>query len=243
MGKRLGGWVLLAAAIVQPSACSSSSSNRSSPPCAAGRSQSCTALSGCSGVQICKSDGSGFEPCMCLDAGSGGSGGSAGSPTGGNSGAGGTAGAGTGGGGSSGAGSGGGGSSGTNGASGTSGASGSGARDSGMPDGSGGSTGGTAGNATGGTAGSGGSGGATLPTCDAFCMDNVQTCTGSNAAYMSQADCNNACSNWPRGTVGQSSGNTLGCRVHHLGVAKSTTMMLAKETHCPHTGVISSVCQ
>jgi hypothetical protein len=43
-------------------------------PCAPGRSLACVATNGCSGVQMCKADGSGYEACVCFADGGGGGG-------------------------------------------------------------------------------------------------------------------------------------------------------------------------
>lgn len=71
-----------------------------------------------------------------------------------------------------------------------------------------------------------------MSACDAFCTDDLASCTGANAAYADLAACKTACATWPAGTT--QSGNTLACRVYHLANAKSAPPN-SLTTHCPHT--------
>lgn len=57
-----------------------------------------------------------------------------------------------------------------------------------------------------------------------FCADNVATCAGT---YTDAAACETICAGF---ADGDTSGNTLACRVYHLGAAASDAA-----THCPHT--------
>jgi hypothetical protein len=109
--------------------------------------------------------------------------------------------------------------------------------------GTGGATGGTAGSSTGGTAGSstggsagsasGGSAGASAQSCDAFCAAVQAACTDANEQYADEAECQTACATWDPGTPGDTAGDTLACRIYHVGVAATPGM--AGE-HCPHAG-------
>ncbi len=111
--------------------------------------------------------------------------------------------------------------------------------------GSGGSTAGTGGDAgataseagQGGEApvtGEGGAGGEAELTqaelCDQFCTGEFVTCTGDLQQYTDEATCLTACNGYARGKVGDTTGNTLDCRIYHLNAA-----MAAADTHCPHT--------
>jgi hypothetical protein len=163
------------------------------------------------------------------EGGSGGTGGSTGGTSG--SGTGGKSGSGTGGksgsggsGGSAGAATGG--SAGAPGTGGSAGAPGTGGS-AGAP-----GTGGSAGApGTGGSAG----GGAENPSCEDFCTENRQVCTGLvNEQYATQADCTTACATWEAGVPDTTTGDTLACRVYHTEAASANAGQAA--LHCPHTG-------
>ena len=73
------------------------------------------------------------------------------------------------------------------------------------------------------------------PTCAAYCDAVQSACTDGNAQYASAADCLAYCETWgqlPAGDVSDTSGNTIGCRTYHAGVAATTDAAL----HCPHAG-------
>jgi len=99
-----------------------------------------------------------------------------------------------------------------------------------------GGTGGTGGMVnTGGMANTGGTGGmAAMPslTCDYYCASIMGACSGANAQYPDEATCKAVCAAFPAGMLGETSGNTLGCRIYHSDVAGMT----APDTHCPHAG-------
>ena len=71
--------------------------------------------------------------------------------------------------------------------------------------------------------------------CTKFCADEATTCA-SNALmqYASSGECETDCLGYALGTSGMTSGNTLYCRIYHLGVAAGSPT--AATTHCPHTG-------
>jgi hypothetical protein len=84
------------------------------------------------------------------------------------------------------------------------------------------------------------SGGGGAPTCSAYCAKIQMNCTaasgdaGGNAQYMDAATCNSYCTTaagWPAGTTGDTSGNTIGCRLYHAGAAAADPVL-----HCPHAG-------
>lgn len=110
--------------------------------------------------------------------------------------------------------------------------------DSGGASGSGGSSAGASGNAS----GTGGVGAAAV-SCSTYCALAVgKMCTGSLAIYPDTAACMTGCAMITTpGSVTDTAGNTLGCRIYHLTVANSsaTNAMM----HCPHGKVMSDVCK
>ena len=80
--------------------------------------------------------------------------------------------------------------------------------------------------------------GGNAPTCAAYCAKIAMNCTagdgGSNAQYADTATCNTYCSSashWPAGMTGDTSGDTIGCRLYHAGAAAADPVL-----HCPHAG-------
>ena len=72
--------------------------------------------------------------------------------------------------------------------------------------------------------------------CENYCHLAINNCTAENELYASAVDCGAACSTLPeRGSAGDSSGNTVQCRIYHLGVAGSAGDESAG-VHCPHGG-------
>jgi len=72
-----------------------------------------------------------------------------------------------------------------------------------------------------------------VPTCDNYCTIAMQACSGSLQIYTSMADCLRVCPGLPLGTDDTAtSGNTIGCRIYHAGVANGSAA--AAITHCPH---------
>jgi hypothetical protein len=77
-------------------------------------------------------------------------------------------------------------------------------------------------------------------TCAAYCAKIQMNCTagsgdaGGNAQYADTTTCTNYCMTvaaWPAGNIGDTSGNTIGCRLYHAGAAAADPV-----THCPHAG-------
>jgi len=69
--------------------------------------------------------------------------------------------------------------------------------------------------------------------CALYCSDELEYCTGANAQFHDRATCLTACAKYPTtGKDGDTSGDTLQCRVYHLNAASSDPAL-----HCPHTGV------
>jgi hypothetical protein len=68
-------------------------------------------------------------------------------------------------------------------------------------------------------------------TCQAYCDDIVNNCTGDNTQYTSEAQCLAVCEAFEPGDVGAQSGNSLECRAYHAGAALGDA-----DTHCSHAG-------
>ena len=72
--------------------------------------------------------------------------------------------------------------------------------------------------------------------CENYCALAMGNCTGDNAIYKDAAECATACGTLSdKGVVGDSTGDSLQCRIYHLGVAGSDGDTSAK-THCAHGG-------
>lgn len=86
----------------------------------------------------------------------------------------------------------------------------------------------------GGGGGDGGDGGGL--NCNHYCNIVMSGCTpdAGTAQYASQAECLAMCAKLPVGTAGDTTGNTLGCRLYHAGVAASSPD--AGAIHCGHAG-------
>lgn len=72
------------------------------------------------------------------------------------------------------------------------------------------------------------------PTCEAYCTAVTANCTGANAQYADNQACLDYCNTGaqlPLGTAADTSGNTVGCRTYHAGVASTDAAL-----HCPHAG-------
>jgi hypothetical protein len=84
------------------------------------------------------------------------------------------------------------------------------------------------------SSGMGGSGGGAALTCDAYCTTIMAGCTADNAQYPDNASCLASCAGFPVGTDADMSGNTLGCRSYHAGVADDSATNAT--AHCHHAG-------
>jgi len=87
--------------------------------------------------------------------------------------------------------------------------------------------------------------------CNGYCDEVMNACNGTNAQFTSTAQCLTFCASYPGYSgmmVGtETTGNSLGCRSYHAGVALTyastgTTDLVAY--HCPHAGILggSGVC-
>ena len=59
----------------------------------------------------------------------------------------------------------------------------------------------------------------------------MDTCDGIDGAapYENMMDCLDTCDTWDAGTTGDTTGNTLACRLYHVGAAADDPNL-----HCPH---------
>jgi hypothetical protein len=72
--------------------------------------------------------------------------------------------------------------------------------------------------------------------CDNYCQLMAKNCTGSNAVY-DAATCMTKCMTIPTtGKPNDTSGNTVQCRIYHLGVAATDAA-----THCPHSKTLADL--
>jgi hypothetical protein len=66
--------------------------------------------------------------------------------------------------------------------------------------------------------------------CDVYCAAAGANCTDANALYGDDATCHQVCEHFPEtGDVNAADGNSVQCRLYHLGAAKSDPA-----THCAH---------
>jgi hypothetical protein len=71
-------------------------------------------------------------------------------------------------------------------------------------------------------------------TCASYCSQLATTCSGDNAQFASDAACMATCAKYPPGALADTTGNSLGCRIYHIGNATKTGM---PEVHCNHAGL------
>jgi hypothetical protein len=69
------------------------------------------------------------------------------------------------------------------------------------------------------------------PDCDSFCQLELAECRGDNAVYEDPAQCHAVCEALDKGSITDTSQNTVGCRKYH-----SYNALAVPGTHCPHTG-------
>jgi len=69
------------------------------------------------------------------------------------------------------------------------------------------------------------------PSCEDYCKLVTTACTGENSPYESSAQCLAVCAKLDKGTNGDTSENTVGCRKYHAYNA-----VAAPAQHCPHAG-------
>jgi len=70
--------------------------------------------------------------------------------------------------------------------------------------------------------------------CASYCTEVMANCTSAaDAQYGSMESCLKVCSAFPPGKLGDTEGNSLGCRLYHGGGPAVT----APDTHCAHAGI------
>lgn len=67
--------------------------------------------------------------------------------------------------------------------------------------------------------------------CEMYCSAMMAACGGVNAQYTSVESCIGACGGMPPGNPGETSGNSLSCRIYHAGMAS-----IDPAVHCVHAG-------
>gem|GEM_PF-423280 len=76
----------------------------------------------------------------------------------------------------------------------------------------------------------------TDPSCADYCALVTANCTGDNAQYTDETACLTYCetgASLPIGTLADTGGNTVGCRMYH---AQAAVDLNDPVTHCPHAG-------
>jgi hypothetical protein len=82
-------------------------------------------------------------------------------------------------------------------------------------------------------------GGACGTYCEVYCNLATTVCTGANQLYSNLAACTSACPTIPgTGKIGDTMGNTVQCRIYHLGVA--STDAASATLHCPHANATAT---
>lgn len=68
--------------------------------------------------------------------------------------------------------------------------------------------------------------------CENYCELAMTHCDAGNALYANQGECETACADFAEtGAPGDADGDTVQCRIYHLGAAIADAA-----THCPHAG-------
>ncbi len=69
--------------------------------------------------------------------------------------------------------------------------------------------------------------------CENYCYLAMLNCTDVNQLYDDLGECMDTCASFPNdGTANDTSGDTVQCRIYHLGLAGSSES--AGDVHCPH---------
>jgi hypothetical protein len=68
------------------------------------------------------------------------------------------------------------------------------------------------------------------PTCVDYCDTYFDNCTGDLNVYTDVDDCLAQCAPWYPGAVGDTAGNSIGCRTYHSGAPAVGD----PDLHCPH---------
>jgi hypothetical protein len=86
-----------------------------------------------------------------------------------------------------------------------------------------------------------GAGGSREMLCTTYCDGMTRFCTGSNSQYRSADECRAACAGtaWACGSSGETTGNSLFCRLAHMALAG----VGSASAECPNAGPRSVTCQ
>ena len=84
-----------------------------------------------------------------------------------------------------------------------------------------------------GTTSSTGTGPAATLDCASYCTEVMANCTAADEQYKTMESCLSVCKAFPLGKLGDTDGNTLGCRIYHGG----GPAVMAPDTHCAHAGI------
>ncbi len=71
------------------------------------------------------------------------------------------------------------------------------------------------------------------PECDDYCRVAQSACTGALSVYESDAQCQAVCKALPPGKIGNTTENTVGCRLYH-----SYSAVANPQGHCSHAGPV-----
>jgi len=82
--------------------------------------------------------------------------------------------------------------------------------------------------------GSSGPGAPAAPTCESYCAAIQAACTTSDQQYCDLDTCKTSCAAFPVGTGADTSGDTLGCRIHFTTLAAASATAAA--TYCTQAG-------
>lgn len=81
----------------------------------------------------------------------------------------------------------------------------------------------------------GSTGGGVHATCKGYCSTIMGNCTNSALQYANESSCINTCNTFPQGLAGDTSGNSLACRMYHAEEAKIDPV-----AHCGAAGLTGS---
>ncbi len=69
--------------------------------------------------------------------------------------------------------------------------------------------------------------------CASYCSEIMTNCTDTNQQFGDMDSCLGTCAGYPPGTLADTSGDTLGCRIYHGGAPAMADPVM----HCPHAGI------
>lgn len=83
------------------------------------------------------------------------------------------------------------------------------------------------------SASSSGTGVAPTLDCASYCAEVMTNCKTTDEQYKTNDSCLAVCAAFPPGKLGDTDGNSLGCRLYHGGGPS----VMAPDTHCAHAGI------